>query len=308
QIRANWQTTRAAVINQAAMNWIDSTWTPALSSTQPLFLFLYYFDPHTWYDPPPPYATLYDPTYTGTFTTAVYADSENVVNGTLIPSARDVEYLQALYDGEITYWDSQLGVLLNFLETRHVLDNSLIIVTSDHGELFGEHGQWTHRNSVYEEALHVPLIMRYTGVISAGLHITEPVQLTDVTPTILDWLSLSIPPGLDGQSLKPLTQGVHPTQPRAIFSEIDAITNPSVPGYWLALRYELRAVRQGDWKYIYTIGLTSSDALYALQPASLYETNNVILSEPATASMLRQLLIDKFRLLTLFTDMAVIAR
>ena len=308
QVRANAQSTRAAEINQAAMDWIDTTWTPTLSGTQPLFLYLYYFDPHTWYDPPPPYNTLYDPTYTGTLTTSVYADSENVVNGSLIPSPRDVEHVQALYDGEIAYCDEQLGALLNFLDARQILSDSLIIVTSDHGEMFGEHGKWTHFNSVYEEALRVPLLMRYTGVISAGVVVTVPVQTTDITPSILDWLGLTIPAAMDGHSLKPLTQGAVPASPRRIFSEIGAITNPAWPGYWLAPRYEARAVRQGNWKYIHYLGLNGSDALYGLLPASVYETDNVIQAEPEVAAELDQLLVDQFKLLTLFTHLPVIAR
>jgi len=308
QIRANSQSTRAGELNQAAMNWLDTIWTPTLSGTQPLFLYLYYYDPHTWYDPPPPYNTQYDPGYTGTLTTAVYADSESVVNGSLIPSPRDVEHLQALYDGEIAYWDNQLGTMLNFLDAHQILSNTLIIVTSDHGEMFGEHGKWTHRNSVYEEALRVPLLIRYTGVISAGTVVTVPVQTTDITPAILDWLGLAIPANLDGQSLKPLTQGSVPTQPRSIFSEMDAITNPAWPAFWLAPRYESRAVRQGDWKYIHTLGLNGSDALYNLQPASVYETDNVLQAEPGVAAELYQSLINKFKLLTIFTNLAVIAR
>ena len=87
----------AESLNAAAQTWLAS-WVPG---SQPLFLLLYYFDPHTWYNPPPPYNTLYDSTYTGTLTPGVYRNGEDVVGGKVVPSARDVEHLLALYDGEI---------------------------------------------------------------------------------------------------------------------------------------------------------------------------------------------------------------
>lgn len=136
----------AGSLNVAAQSWLGS-WSPG---TQPLFLFLYYFDPHTWYNPPSPYDTLYDPGYAGAMKPNVYRNGEDVIAGRIVPSARDVEHLVALYDGEIAYWDAMFGSMLDYLQARGLLSNALVIVTSDHGDMFGEHGKWTHGNSLYE--------------------------------------------------------------------------------------------------------------------------------------------------------------
>jgi arylsulfatase A-like enzyme len=283
-----WDQVPAGLINGFTIDWLEDTWIPDLSGSQPLFLFLYYFDPHTWYDPPPPYDTRYDATYTGTLTSDVYQHGKVVVSGQIMPTARDIEHLIALYDGEISYWDAQLGQLLAYLQEVHLLDNALIIVTSDHGEMFGEHGKYTHRNSVYEEVLRVPLLMRYTGVISSGMVIETPVQSMDIMPTVLDLVGLPIPTGLNAISLRTLMEGGTMIIGRDLISEQNGITDPSYNGYWLAPRDDLRSIRRDDWKLIHQMGDLSADELYRLQPYSLYETENLVLSEPDLAQGLRQ--------------------
>jgi arylsulfatase A-like enzyme len=295
QIGDTENSTRADRVNAMAMNWLGNSWAP-ISGTKPLFLFLYYFDPHTWYNPPPPYDTLYDPTYTGTLTASVYQDGESVVSGAIAPTERDVQHLKGLYDGEVTYWDADLGEMLTYLETLHLLDNSIVIVTSDHGEMFGEHGKWTHRNSLYEQVLRVPLTIRATGIVSAGLVVSSPVQTTDIVPTVLDWLGRPIPPDLQGMSLKLLTQGQPATGARDIMCEMDAITDPDVPGYWLAPRHELRSIRRGDWKYIHHMGQGGADELYRLQYPAYYEADNLLSAEPQIADGLFQALVDWFHI------------
>ena len=307
-VRGTQTSTLASEVNLLAMNWLTTTWAPTLSGTHPLFLYLYYFDPHTWYNAPPPFRNMYDPTYTGTLTFDVYRDSEDVVSGAIIPTARDIQHLKALYDGEITYWDDQFCRMLTFLDGLGLLNNSIIVVTSDHGEMFGEHGEWTHRNALYEEALRVPLIIRYTGVVSAGLVVTAPVQTTDLTPTILDWLGIAPARPLDGVSLRAAAQGQPFTTTRDIFSDMDAITDPSVPGYWLAPRYELRAIKRAGWKYIHHIGLPYADELYELRSVSIYETDNLLADEPLRAATLFAALIDHFRLLTRYTYLSTMIR
>ncbi len=71
----------------------------------------------------------------------------------------------ALYDGEIAYWDAMFGAMLDDLSGRGLLDNALVMVTADHGDMFGEHGKWTHGNCVYEDVLRIPLLIRYPGVV-----------------------------------------------------------------------------------------------------------------------------------------------
>jgi arylsulfatase A-like enzyme len=286
--------TFASEINTLAFNWLDTTWSTTISGTQPLFLYLYYFDPHTYYNPPPPYDTLFDATYTGTVTANVFGDGVAVSNGSLTLTPRDVEHVIALYDGDIAYWDNQLGQMLAHLSSLDLLDNSLIVVTSDHGQMFGEHGKWTHRNSVYEEVLRVPLIIRYTGVITAGLVVTAPVQSADIMPTLLDFLNEPLPTNIDGLSLKGATLGQPLTLTRSIISELNTdllFTHDPLPP-----RTPLRAIKQAGWKLIHPIGQAWAEELYQVQPHSLFETDNVIQTQPAIANQLRQVLTDVYHL------------
>lgn len=292
----------AADLNRLVFNWLDAD-DPA-SGNQPLFLFVYYYDPHTWYDPPPPYDTLYDPDYTGPLTPEVYQHGQQVVSGEITPSARDIEHLLALYDGEITYWDFHLNQFFNRLAAEGLLDNALVVLTSDHGQMFGEHGKWVHRNSLYEEVLRVPMFIRYPGVAPAGLVVDTPVFTADLMPTILDLVGLPIPGGLDGKSLRPFLQG----QPgalleRPIFAEMEGEPSPSSPGYWIAPRHDLRSIKKDGWKYIKEVDNPAGDALYQVQADSIYEGANMLGDYPQMGEQLHQELFDWFRLPTDFLFM-----
>ena len=104
-----------------------------------------------------------------------------------------------MYDGAIAYLDDQLNRLLVALQDRGVLDNTVVIVTSDHGEQFGEHGLFLHANSLYQPLLHVPLIIRFPPRVPTG-RIAARVSLRDLPATIIDLLSLE-ETGLPGLSL-----------------------------------------------------------------------------------------------------------
>lgn len=266
---------RAEMINQRAVQWLEQEYAPRTGSKR-LFLFLYYFDPHVWYDPLPPYNALYDPDYSGALTPAVFAHGGDVVSGKIVPTARDVAHLLAMYDGEITYWDAQVGEMLAYLQANHYLDNTLIVVTADHGEMFGEHSKWVHANGLNEEVLRVPLLMRYTGVIPSGSIVEAPSQNYDLMPTILDWAGVSLPGDLQAMSLREASLGGVVDMERPLFSEIDGVTNKRDDFYWIAPRTPLRSIEQAGWKLIHSPGHAELDELYLLQPASLYETENLI--------------------------------
>jgi arylsulfatase A-like enzyme len=288
-----WDKVPAQQINTRAIAWLDETWIPTHQAEQPLFLFLYYFDPHTWFDPPAPYDTLYDATYTGTLTPEVFQHGKDVVSGQIVPTARDIEHLIALYDGEITYWDAQFEQLMQHLQSMQILDDALIVFTADHGEMFNEHGKWLHRSSLYEEVLRVPLLMRYTGVITPGLVITTPVHNMDLMPTILDLIGEPVPSGLDAISLRPLLSGE--TLPsRDLYHELNGITDPAHSAYWLAPRQDMRAIRSAEWKLIHQLGSIATDELYQLRSASLYEIDNLVTNYPEQTLTLRHRLLNTF--------------
>jgi arylsulfatase A-like enzyme len=283
----------AAQVNTRTTAWLENNWS---FITAPFFLFLYYFDPHTWYNPVAPYDTLYDSAYTGVFTGEYYRDGKEVQTGQVPPpNSADVQHLLALYDGEITYWDNHLGQMLTYLNGIHLLSNALVILTADHGDMFGEHGKWTHGNCLYEEVLRVPLVMRYPGIVSPGTVVNQPVQSMDLMPTILDWLEIAPPSGLQAVSIRALAEG-STASARDIFSEIEGVTDPQSWAYWQAPRVPLRSVRRGDWKLIHHVTMPQADELFLLNADSLYETTNQQANEPDLAEQLRQAIAEWFGL------------
>src|SRR5262249_14267814 len=89
------------------------------------------------------------------------------------------------YDGSLVYLDHQLGLLFDQLRTRGLLDNTIVVVTADHGEEFGEHRVFDHGNSLYYASVHVPLIISFAGHVPAGVRVTEQVSLRDIAATVL---------------------------------------------------------------------------------------------------------------------------
>ena len=106
-----------------------------------------------------------------------------------------------MYDGAIAYLDAELDRVLTALQHRGVLDNTLVIVTSDHGEQFGEHGLFVHANSLYRALLHVPLVLRFPAGVPAGRRIAARVTLRDIPATVIDLLGVKDSGGLRGASL-----------------------------------------------------------------------------------------------------------
>ena len=166
-----------------------------------LALFAHYMDPHFPYDPPPSYAGLFP------------NDGADAGGGD--GSRASVE---ALYDGELAYTDSQIDLLLKELERRGLLRDAVIVYTADHGEEFLDHGGWRHSRTLYQEMLHVPLAVRLPGV--GGRRITEKVSLVDLAPTLLGALGIPAPASFQGRSLLPLVRGER-LPAREVFAETE---------------------------------------------------------------------------------------
>ncbi|MFH2000685.1 MAG: sulfatase-like hydrolase/transferase, partial [Planctomycetota bacterium] len=134
-----------------------------------------------------------------------------------------VDYLIALYNAEVAFADDNLDKFLKQLEYKGMLDNTVVVVTSDHGEALLEHDIWGHGNNVYQEAIRIPFIFRIPsrqGVVRGGCD--EPVSLVDIYPTVLDLLGLSLPERLSGVSLWPVMESRDESnlKRRPIFSEM----------------------------------------------------------------------------------------
>jgi arylsulfatase A-like enzyme/Tfp pilus assembly protein PilF len=175
--------------------------------SQRVFLFLHLYEPHKPYSPPPEYA----------------------------------EY--APYDGEIAYADEIVGRLIRYLKSHQLYDRSTIVLLSDHGEGLGDHGEQEHGLFVYDEAIHVPLIVKQAGGTGAGRRIHDVVQHVDVVPTILDLAKAPIPGNLHGRSLKGVLEGTGGLPEQAVYSEA------------LYARYhfgwsELTALTEARYRYI----------------------------------------------------------
>jgi len=120
----------------------------------------------------------------------------------------------------VRYADDQLAAFLEDLEALGVGDRTLVIVTADHGEAFGEHGYFEHTRDSHDETTRVPLVMRLPGAIPAGRRIAEPVSLADIVPTVLDLVGQPPLPATDGMSLLPLMSGAADRLPRdGVFTE-----------------------------------------------------------------------------------------
>jgi len=117
---------------------------------------------------------------------------------------RDEEAVRRLYNAEIAYQDSRLGSLLEVLRAQTNFDNTLVIITADHGEHHGEHGNWDHVFSLGEALIHVPLIIRFPARFPPGKRVSGQCQLVDIVPTVFDVLDIPCPvKGLPGRTLVP---------------------------------------------------------------------------------------------------------
>ena len=153
---------------------------------RPFFAFFHTYDLHSDYLPEARYREELVRPYSGHFDGRSQTLT-GIVLGRLHPAPADIDHLRDLYDAALRQLDDHLGTLFAELERRGLLASTLVVVTADHGEEFFDHGNVGHGRSLYQEMLHVPLLVRGPGV-AAGLRIEQPVQLVDVAPTLLAWL------------------------------------------------------------------------------------------------------------------------
>lgn len=170
------------------------TWRTA-EPRPPFFVFLHMWDVHYDYAPPPPYDGMFDPDYAGTVTANDFARNPDIRPGM---ARRDLEHVIALYDGEIRYTDEHLGRIIAHLGELGVLDDTVVVVTADHGEEFFEHGRKGHDARLYDELLRVPLVVRFPRRVAPGQVVGAQVRQMDVAPTILGLLGIAAPPGFAG--------------------------------------------------------------------------------------------------------------
>jgi arylsulfatase A-like enzyme len=230
---------RADETTAAATKWLEGI------GGQNFFMWVHYFDPHAPYDPPPPYDKMYDPDYRGSVNGSMQTLFK-IWDKTLIPTEADIQHIIALYDGEISYNDEQIGVLLDKLRQMQVLNNTVIIVTADHGESLWEHDyNFKHGDFLYDASIRIPLIIvlpHKEKVISEIDHQTENI---DIVPTVLEYLDISQPSAMQGESLLGLIRGAEDYKKRVAFSQ--AIGRIDERYERETKKYGLRTIK---WKFI----------------------------------------------------------
>lgn len=228
----------AAEINERYLAWSSR------NGDRPHFAFLNYLDVHDPYAAPLSFVSRKpsgpDERSLLRFWWFLERDSLTASEGQL---ARDA------YADCVRYLDAQIGSLVEALEAHGELDNTIIIVTADHGEHFGEHDLWLHGNSLYEPLVHVPLIVAAPGAVPAGRRVATPVSIGDVPATVTELLHVK-QQSWPGESLASLWDD-GPVSPRPVYSEV--LSPPVCPpcqGASPIFRGSMRAVRSGDYKYI----------------------------------------------------------
>lgn len=247
------------------------------------YLFVHCLDVHLPYNPPAPFDTRFAPHYTG----KVDGDSTRHLlslrkmfegrasYGRTRYDEADRAKVVALYDGEILRMDAALAPLLARIEASDLHDDTLVVIVSDHGEEFWDHGSVLHAHSVFQELIHVPLLMRVPSLERDAGRIAQRVSMVDVLPTLLELLALPVPAGLHGHSLLPLLRG-EPRQAQPAFAE----------GY--AAHAKLQSVTDGDLKLIRNLD-TQGVALYDLK-VDPGERTDIAASRPQDVQRLNALL------------------
>jgi arylsulfatase A-like enzyme len=230
---------RATDINRHAFALLEE----AHNRRSPFFVFLNYMDAHGPYLPPSPFRERFsagegNPIAMQDFPTVV----REVNEGKRVLNEEEKRYLESQYDGGIAFMDAAIGELLTRLRELGLYDNTLVMITADHGEAFGEHSRMEHAiGSVYQDQLHVPLLVKYPGQ-RAGNRSDALVSQVDFLPTVLDLAGITPPAGLQGQDLRSMR-----SDSDAIFAQAMAPGphRANTPSHGMR-----RAIFSGRWKLI----------------------------------------------------------
>jgi arylsulfatase A-like enzyme len=248
-----------------AIEWLDGI-------DGPFFLFLHSYEIHHPYTPDPEFLALFETDYDGEVPEQVPVELLVEVNeGRRTLDAADVAQVVRSYDAELRSADAAFGRLVDHLKQRGLYDRTMIVLTSDHGEEFGEHGQvgW-HAHTLYEELLRVPLVLKFPGSLHAGLVYETPARGIDVAPTALAALGVEVPPSFSGRVLRP---GAPPAE-----------APPALSMHDTPLPLPLWALRVGSWKLRH---VPAGEALYDLA-ADPAEAANLAAVHPSRAASLRR--------------------
>lgn len=255
----------AELMERAASSWLEG------HADRPFFLFLHTYQVHPPYRCPAPYNRMFldKDALWDELNIKEYLGGHNAVFRPLSDAER--RNAVGLYDGEIRYTDEAfIGPLVAKLKALGLYDRTLLILLSDHGEEFYEHGSWMHTNQLYEESLRVPLLVKFPGSRFRGLRHEGAVRLVDVFPTVLE--EIGVKPGTfpcDGESLFPILRG-RESEDRPVWSDI--------AGNLVETHNSAKAgVIEGIWKVVWNTPYASADLGFfrfsppSVPPVELYD-------------------------------------
>ncbi len=254
---------RANLVNRKVFSWLER------EKDSDFFAYIHYMDPHAPYNPPGKYREMFP------------AVSGNEVSRTV-----------SLYDGEIRFVDNAVGELLERLKALGIYQRTVILVTADHGEAFGEHGDFGHGHTIYQDQLRVPLIIKCPSCPPA-LAISSPVSTLDILPTLLDLMNLHPDPAAAGVSLMGMIKENEPIAAKDsdLYFDLENFNGSAI--IW-------GVIKAGRWKYIRTgksplrgIKRDGEEELYDLK-VDPGEINNLLRQKTEMMEILRKKL-DNFR-------------
>ncbi len=226
---------RGDEVVEAALPWLRQ------EREAPFFGWVHFYDPHAPYDAPDPWGA---------------------------------RFAAEPYDGEVAFTDSVVGNLLDEMGSAGLLENTIVVITADHGEDLQDHGELGHGLFVYDTTVRIPLLLRLPDLAAAGTVVSEQVRLLDVGPTLLELTGLPLPDSVNGRSMASFIVGVGDARP--------AYSETMFPRWHLGWQ-ELYALRDGGYKYI----LAPRPELYDLR-ADPGETNDLAAAMPELADEMRE--------------------
>jgi arylsulfatase A-like enzyme len=223
-------------------------WLDRVPSGRPFFAFLNYFDAHQPYLPPAEFDERFGPTdRLGTYL-ARYSYGVPCSLGNTSPE--EIESMRNAYDGSIAYLDYDLKRLFGELRRRGLLDRTLVILVSDHGEEFGEHGTFGHGTDLHIQSIYVPLILRLPGIVPGDVTVQEPVTLRDIPATVIDLLGLPYEGLFPGRSLGRYWLETEREEPESLDPVLSELSYAPWEASGPVSKGDMKSLVTGDMHYI----------------------------------------------------------
>lgn len=278
--------TGAFKTNKVVSKWI----TDSLQAKTPIFIFINYMETHSPHGDTPYFNHYLKKDVKPQEAKRINQDQYAYLSGSVKMTNQDFETLKDLYDGDILYLDMRIGQLIDYLRELRILDETILIITSDHGENLGNHNLIKHSFSLYDTILHVPLIIRYPKMYKGGVRIKKQVQIIDIFPTILDMLNIKWEgeKNIQGISLfdrMKQSQSMYIIAEQEIpFDDVDRLKRANKCFDAFPYSGILKVLRTEEFKYIWSS--TGRDELYQIKDDP-EELNNLISTHPKKAKELK---------------------